>query len=168
MLKGQFQIQQFAEKGDKSRWYYLEFSLAETDIINPKVKVSFKVKGTIDNCPFEGLTLLPMGNGTFILPLNVSIRKVIGKSLGDVVWVEFELDTKKYELNTEFISALQTDESANQYFKSLSGSHQRYFSKWIDSAKTMSTRDKRIIQAVVALSRSMGYPEMLREGKKLK
>jgi hypothetical protein len=168
MLKGQFQIQRFAEKGEKTGWYYLEFSSTAAETINPGVKVIFKVRGTIDNNPFEDLAFLPMGKGSFIMPLNAGIRKKIDKSIGDTVWVELELDTKQYELNTEFISALETDTSAYEFFKSLSGSHQRYFSKWIDSAKTLSTRERRIIQAVVALSRSMGYPEMLRESKRLK
>ena len=52
------------------------------------------------------------------------------------------------------------------FFKTLSGSHQRYFSKWIDSARTEQTKSKRIAQSVNALAKKKGYPEMMRALKK--
>ncbi|MBP6687980.1 MAG: YdeI/OmpD-associated family protein, partial [Lacibacter sp.] len=58
---------------------------------------------------------------------------------------------------------LNDEPTALQYFNSLAGGHQRYFSKWIDSAKTEPTKAKRIAMAVNALARKMGYTEMLRE-----
>jgi uncharacterized protein YdeI (YjbR/CyaY-like superfamily) len=48
----------------------------------------------------------------------------------------------------------------------LSGSHQKYFSKWIESAKTAQTKTKRILMAVTALGQGKGYPEMIRMNKK--
>nr|MBP8244154.1 YdeI/OmpD-associated family protein [Chitinophagaceae bacterium] len=53
---------------------------------------------------------------------------------------------------------------AKAFFESLTGSHQRYFSKWIDSAKTEPTRVKRITMAVNALAKKWGYGEMIRGG----
>jgi hypothetical protein len=52
------------------------------------------------------------------------------------------------------------------FFKTLPGSHQRYFSKWIDSAKAVETKAKRIAWAVTALSKKQGYAEMLRSHQK--
>ena len=52
-----------------------------------------------------------------------------------------------------------------KHFNSLAGSHRNYFSKWIDSAKTEQTKTKRIAMALSALSRGLGYPEMMREDK---
>ncbi|HQV55523.1 MAG TPA: YdeI/OmpD-associated family protein, partial [Chitinophagaceae bacterium] len=46
------------------------------------------------------------------------------------------------------------------------GSHQKYFSKWIDAAKTEPTKVKRITMAVNALAKKVGYPEMIRAAKK--
>jgi uncharacterized protein YdeI (YjbR/CyaY-like superfamily) len=55
---------------------------------------------------------------------------------------------------------------ALQFFKTLPGSHQKYFSKWIDSAKTVETKARRIAWAVTALAKKQGYGEMLRSHKK--
>jgi hypothetical protein len=44
-------------------------------------------------------------------------------------------------------------------------SHQVYFSKWIESAKTNATKTKRIVMALTAFSKKQGYPEMIRENK---
>ena len=54
-----------------------------------------------------------------------------------------------------------------KFFKTLPGSHQRYFSKWIEDAKTMQTKTKRIVMALTAFSKKQGFPEMMRENKKL-
>ncbi|MBL7998639.1 MAG: DUF1905 domain-containing protein, partial [Candidatus Kapabacteria bacterium] len=109
--------------------------------------------------------LLPMGDGTFILPLNAAIRKALGKESGDTVDVQMEEDPDGYRMNADFLDAVAADNDAQTFFATLSGSHQRYFSKWIDSAKTQTTRERRIVQAVVALGRRMGYPEMIRAQK---
>ena len=45
---------------------------------------------------------------------------------------------------------------------------QTYFSKWIESAKTEETKANLIARAVTALSRKLGYPEMMRMGKEEK
>ncbi|MEO6220382.1 MAG: YdeI/OmpD-associated family protein, partial [Ginsengibacter sp.] len=60
---------------------------------------------------------------------------------------------------------LKDEPPALFFFKSLTGSHQRYFSKWIDDAKTEPTRVKRITMAINALSKNWGYPEMIRSSQ---
>jgi hypothetical protein len=46
-----------------------------------------KVTGLIDGHPFQA-TLLPMGDGTHMVPLNAALRKTIGKTLGDAATVQ--------------------------------------------------------------------------------
>ncbi len=46
-----------------------------------------KVSGTIDGHPFEA-TMLPMGDGTHMVPLKAALRKTIGKTLGDTATVQ--------------------------------------------------------------------------------
>jgi hypothetical protein len=41
-----------------------------------------KVAGTIDSHPFN-VTLLPMGDGTHMVPLKATLRKTLAKSIGD-------------------------------------------------------------------------------------
>jgi len=60
------------------------------------------------------------------------------------------------------MQCLSDEPVALDFFNSLPGSHKKYFSKWIESAKTSETKANRITRAVVALSRKMGYGEMMR------
>jgi uncharacterized protein YdeI (YjbR/CyaY-like superfamily) len=77
--------------------------------------------------------------------------------------VKIAADNSAFQFNNDFIECLNDEPAALQYFNSLAAGHQRYFSKWIDSAKTEPTKAKRIAMAVTALARKMGYPEMIRE-----
>lgn len=59
-----------------------------------------------------------------------------------------------------------TDEpKALAYFNKLPKSHQNYYSKWIESAKTEATQAKQIAQTVTACSRGQHYGEMIRSLK---
>lgn len=48
-----------------------------------------KVAGSIDGHPFEA-TLLPMGDGTHLVPLKAALRKTIGKENGAEVTVHLQ------------------------------------------------------------------------------
>jgi uncharacterized protein YdeI (YjbR/CyaY-like superfamily) len=107
-----------------------------------------------------------MGNGDFILPVNATMRKALGKRQGDRVKVSLAADDDKYVLSSDLMACLRDEPGAFSFFKTLSGSHQKYFSKWIESAKTAQTKTKRILMAVTALGQGKGYPEMIRMNKK--
>jgi uncharacterized protein YdeI (YjbR/CyaY-like superfamily) len=98
--------------------------------------------------------------------MNGTIRKAIGKAMGDAVNVRLDLDERTLTPSAIFIKCLKDDPLAHDFFKTLPKSHQQYFSKWIDSAKTMATKTKRITMAVIALSRSQGFPQMMRANKR--
>lgn len=161
-------IFQFDKQGEKTGWSYIEIPADLAQKLKPGNKKSFRVKGKLDNYSFKGVALLPMGGGNFIMALNAAMRKGIHKKKGAMVKVKLEVDNKPYELNKEFVECLNDDPSAIAYFKTLPGSHQNYFSKWIESAKTIQTKAKRIAQAVNGLSKKQGYGEMLRALKQAK
>ena len=159
-------IKKFQQQGEKTGWTYIEISADFAKQLLPNNKKSFRVKGKLDNHPIEAVALMPMGDGNFIMPLNATMRKAIKKQKNDSLIVKLEVDKKGYVLNEEFVSCLEDEPKAYEFFKTLSGSHQKYFSKWIESAKTIETKTKRIAMAVNALSKNWGYPEMLRANKK--
>ena len=131
--------------------------------MKPGTKKTFRVKGKLDDYSFRGVALVPMGEGNFIMALNAEIRKKIGKRKGSRLAVELEPDDKfVIQPSSEFLDCLSDEPGAIVFFKSLAKSHQDYFVKWIDSAKTEPTKVKRIAQAVSALSKKMGYGEMIR------
>jgi len=158
-------ILKFQKKGEKTGWSYIEISKRQAQQLKPDSKVSFRTKGFLDVLPIQKAALLPMGDGNFILPINGTMRKALGKKEGDTVKVQLELDESALKLNAEFIKCLKDEPGAYDFFKMLPKSHQNYFSKWIESAKTIQTKTKRITMAVIALGSGQGYSEMIRANK---
>lgn len=158
-------IHKFDKQGEKTGWTYIEITATQAKKLKPETKVSFRVKGTLDSYKIKQVALLPMGDGNFIMPLNAAMRKGTGKKLGDKLKVSLEADNSEFEFSADFIECLRDDPAAYDFFQSLTGSHQKYFSKWIDSAKTSATKTKRIVMAVTALAKKQGYPEMIRANK---
>jgi hypothetical protein len=158
-------IQKFDKQGEKTGWSYIEIPHRLAEKINAGCKVSYRVKGRLDDLPIERTAILPMGDGNFILPVNGSMRKSLRKNAGDKINVQLELDKRPLKLSNDFMSCLKDDPPAYDFFKTLPKSHQQYFSKWIESAKTESTKTKRITMAIIALGSGRGFPEMLRANK---
>jgi len=165
MIKFSTTILKFARQGEKTGWSYIEIPAKRAKQLNPKSKVSFRVTGMLDKHLIKQVALLPMGDGNFILPFNASMRKGTGKKVGDVILVSMELDESKYILSPDLMACLKEEPVSQKFFKSLPGSHQRYFSKWIEGAKTAQTKAKRIAMALVAFSKQQGFQEMIRENK---
>lgn len=165
MIQFKATIHRFDKQGEKTGWSYLEIDSRKAQKLKPDCKLSFRVKGTFDGHAFNKTALLPMGDGNFILPWNATHRKATGKKHGDVVQVVMEADERELTLSPDLMKCLKADPSAMNFFKTLSKSHQQYFSKWIDSAKTMETKTKRIVMALEALGKDQGYSEMIRANK---
>lgn len=161
-------IKRFDKQGEKTGWTYIEVPDKAAAQLNPGVKTSFRVKGRLDNFDIEKIALLPMGDGTFIMPLNAAIRKGIKKQKDAKLEAWLELDTEPIVLNADFMDCLRDEPKALQTFEAFAKGHQNYFSKWIESAKTEPTKAKRIAMAVNALAKGWGYPEMIRAAKKEK
>lgn len=157
-------ILQFGAKGEKTGWTYIEIPPDLVQQLKPGNKKEFKVKGKLDKHTINRLSVLPIGGGAFILPLNANLRKAIAKKKGAMLQVSLQEDKSEFVFNPDFMECLADDPAAKTFFESLTGSHQRYFSKWIDSAKTEPTKVKRIAMAVNALAKKWGYGEMIRGG----
>ena len=151
-------IQKFGAKGEKTGWTYIEIPADLAQQLKPANKKEFKVKGKLDKHSISRLSVLPMGNGLFILPLNASLRKTLGKNKGAMLQVSLQEDKSDFVFNPDFMECLADDPTAKAFFESLTGSHQRYFSKWIDSAKTEPTRVKRITVSSTSARRDSAKP----------
>lgn len=166
MVTYETMILKFGKMGEKTGWTYIVIPPDVAERINPGIRTSYRVKGKLDSFEIKGVAILPMGEGSFIMALNADMRKKIGKKEGARLIVSLVLDKEGYQLNQDLLDCLSDDPEALSYFQSLPGGHQRYFSKWVESAKTDATRTKRITMAVVALGKKWGYPEMIRASKK--
>jgi len=165
MIKFNTTIQKFDKKGEKTGWTFIEISAAQAKKLKPDNKVSFRVKGNLDSHAIQKTAILPMGEGSFILPINATMRKALGKKQGDKLTVTLEEDERQLILSPDLMACLKDDPMCLKFFKSLPGSHQRYYSKWIESAKTSQTKTKRIIQAMEGFTKQKGFSEMMKENK---
>ena len=165
MIRFEATIYKFGDQGEKTGWTYIEIPADLVQKLNPGNRKEFKIKGKIDSYKLERASLFPRGDGSFLMPLNATIRKAIHKKEGGMVKVQMQVDKSPFVFNADFMACLADDPPAKAFFETLPGSHQRYFSKWIDSAKTDGTKIKRISIAVNALSRKWGYGQMLRDSQ---
>ena len=106
-----------------------------------------------------------MGDGNFIMALNAEMRKQLKKRKGATLKVEIAADDSPVLINNELLECLSDDPEANAFFKTLTKGHQKYFSNWINTAKTTTTKAKRIAESVNALSRKQNFGQMLRNLK---
>lgn len=156
-------LEKFGEKGEKTGWTYITVPEKQAAKLKPGVKKSFRVKGTLDSFKIKGVALIPMGEGDFIMPINAAMRKGIKKQMkGEKVLVKLQEDKAELKLSDDFLACLAEDKQAKAFFETLAKSHQNYYSKWIESAKTEATKAKRIAQALNGFRMKMGYGEMLR------
>lgn len=158
-------IKKFGTMGEKTGWTYVEIPSDIAEELKPGIKTSYRVKGLLDAFRIQQIAILPMGDGNFIMPLNAAMRKALGKKSGYSITVKIAVDNSPFSFSDDFMSCLADEPKALAFFNTLPGSHQRYFSKWIESAKTISTKTKRITMAIRALAAKQGYGEMLRSNK---
>src|SRR3954453_12046089 len=112
-------IKKFGSMGEKTVWSYIEIPATIAQQLKPNCKKSFRVKGKMDDYQFSQTSLLPMGEGEFIIPLNATIRKGIRKNVGASLNVSIAEDTSPFEYNQDFMECLQDEPDAIGNFKSL-------------------------------------------------
>jgi hypothetical protein len=107
-----------------------------------------KVLVTFDGFPYRG-SLVPMGEGQHLLGVPKQIRGAIGKTWGNTVAVALARDTEPRvaEVSEDFARAL-SNAGARQRFEDMAYSHQKEYTRWIESAKKTETRFERIKKAV--------------------
>lgn len=102
-------------------------------------------------------TVAPMG-GELLVGVSGEHRAAAGVAAGDELEVELEHDTEPrvVEVPEDLATALAGDSGARRFFDTLSFSHQRAYTLWVEDAKKPETRARRVEQAT----------SMLHEGRK--
>jgi hypothetical protein len=168
MIQFKALIKKFDDQGEKTGWRYVEVSAEIANQLKPNHKKSFRVKGKLDDYLIEKTALLPMGEGNFIIPISAAIRKKLYKQAGDTIQVKLEEDNREIGVPADFAECMADEPAALEYFNKQPGSHRNYYVKWIDSAKTVETRSKRIAMAIIAMANGMDYGQMIRANKQEK
>lgn len=158
-------IKKFEKQGEKTGWTYIDVPAQIAQQLKPGTKQSFRVKGTLDATSIKGVALVPMGGGDFILAVNAAMRKSLRKPVGEYIKAILEVDNERLAAPPELLACLEEEPEAEAYFRSLAPSHQLYFIKWIDSAKTDGTRTGRIAHAINAFVMKLDYGQMIRRIK---
>jgi hypothetical protein len=166
MTKFKTTLLQFAEQGEKTGWTYIEVPAKVALQLKPGNKKTFRVKGMLDDFAIKAVAIMPRGDGSFILPVNATMRKGIKKRKGATLQVQLEVDNNELKPPKALLDCLADDPEALAFFNSLAKGHQNYFGNWIKSAKTEPTKTKRIAQAVTALARKQDFGTMIRALKK--
>lgn len=161
-------IRKFDEQGDKTGWSFIDIPADLAQELVPGNKKSFRVKGQLDKYRYEGVSLIPMGNGNFIMPVNAKMRKETGKKQGAMLDVKMQVDSTPILPPKELMECLADEPVALANFNKFPKSHQNYYTRWINEAKTEHTKTKRIAHTVNALSKGMDFGETLRSLKKEK
>ena len=164
MVKFSTDIRKYGQNGEKTGWTYVEIPAKVAEKLNPGERRSFRVKGRLDKLAVKALALIPIGGGDFVIPLNAEMRKSLAKGKGDRLVMEIALDKNPdpIPMPEDLLQCLQDEPKAIKAFEALPGSHQKYYIKWVNSAKTEPTRVKRIAGTVMAMEKGMSYGELLR------
>jgi hypothetical protein len=161
-------LSRFGNQGEKTGWTYITISEAIAQKLKPGNKKTFRVKGRLDQYVIKSVALLPMGNGSFIMPVNATMRKAIGKRKGAMVHVEIDIDNKPVALSKDLLDCLEDDPNAKEYFFTLPPSHRNYYSKWVESIKSADKKAQRLADVVDAMNRKWSFPEMRKYQKSKK
>jgi hypothetical protein len=155
-------LEKFDEQGEKTSWTFFRIPSKLAQKLKPNNKKSFRVKGKLDNYSYNQVSLLPMGEGDFIMAFNAEMRKKTGKRRGEKVMVKMEVDEAAFNFSKDMMMCLEEEPLALKNFKKMPVSHQKYYSKWIESAKSRETKAKRIAQMLNAMLKDQRFNEMMR------
>ena len=171
MVKFSTTILKFDSQGEKTGWTHIIIPAKIAKQLNPGNKKSFRVKGKLDDFKIEKVALMPMGEGDFIMAINAAMRKGIRKQKGATLKVELEVDKAPILPPSELLECMADEPEAVKHYNSLPQGHRNYYTKWIDSAKTDTTKAKRIALVIRTMLNKMDFGAMLRlereERKKL-
>lgn len=169
MITFKAEIERFHDMGEKTGWTYVFIPLAIANQIKSDCRKSFRVKGYLDQVAIEGISMVPMGEGNFIIALNGSLRKKLRKEKGAVLELSLTEDTTfKIEMPEDLEICLSDEAHLMQNFLKQPKSHQNYYINWLNTAKTEATRTKRIVKIISAMDQGWDFGTMMRDGKERK
>lgn len=160
------EIERFETNGEKTGWSYVFIPQEIADQIKANSRIGFRVRGLIDGVTVNGMSVMPVKESGFILPLNKALRTSLRKEEGAVIELRLEFDADfKIEMPEDLEICLAQEEGLLVHFLSMPKSHQNYFITWLNTAKTEVTKTKRLIMIVNAMAKKYDFGEMIRQSK---
>lgn len=160
------EIERFEVNGEKTGWSYIFIPQEIADQIKANSRIGFRVRGLIDGVTVNGMSVMPVKESGFILPLNKPLRKSLRKEAGATIELRLEFDADfKIEMPEDLEICLAQEDGLLAHFLSLVKSHQNYFITWLNTAKTEPTRTKRLIMIVDAMAKKYDFGLMIRSNR---
>lgn len=135
---------------------YVEFPFSTEELFNKKGQV--KIKATFDTKVEYRGSLTKMKSDCHILGLTQEVRKQLGKTFGDEVFVSLIEDKEErvIEIAKDIALVFHENPDAKFLFDAMSYTHKKEYIRWIEEAKKPETRENRKIKMI----------QMILEGKK--
>lgn len=160
------EIEKYESNGEKTGWSYAFIPQEISNQIKANERRSFRVKGFIDEIGVNGLSLIPVKEDGFILALNQTLRKGLKKEVGATIELKLVFDADfKIEMPEDLELCLTQEEGLLSIFLAQPKSHRNYFINWLNSAKTETTRTKRLVMIVDAMAKKQDFGLMIRSSK---
>lgn len=139
----------------KGGWFFVVIS--EIPAAEKQALGLIRVSGFIDAYALNQFNLLPMKDGSMMLPLKSAVRKQIGKKEGDTVHVTLYVDASPVVVPDDILICLLDAPKAYQFFLTLSDSNQKYYIDWIEAAKRLETKVDRICKTIERLENGVKF-----------
>lgn len=160
------EIERYSTNGEKTGWSYVFIPQDIADQIKPNSRIGFRVRGFIDQVAVKGMSVMPVKDEGFILPLNKPLRKALRKEEGAVIELDLEFDVNfKIEMPDDLEICLAEEDELLERFLAMPKSHQNYFINWLNTAKTEPTRTKRLVMIVNAMFNKLDFGGMIKAGR---
>ncbi len=145
VISGTFPLLKYPGKGG---WTYL--SLPRPEGLGKKRFGFNKVSGKIDQYEFNCLSIWNTKSGELFFPVKAEIRKIIGKSDGDLVRIEiFAGEASDESLPPDPLRALLDEEpEARRSFEKLPAAKQKEIENWVLEARSDESRVQRLAEVV--------------------
>jgi len=155
-------IDRYDAHADKTGWTFIIIPAVIAQKINKGVKKGYRIKGQLDKYLIKGVSIMPVGGGDFMLPINKEMRSALKKRKGESIQLQVELDPEEKKISEELLDCLKDDPFILKKFQSMPASQQRYYSTWVETAKTEATKAKRIAKVMIGLTQGLSFGETMK------
>ncbi|WP_299740921.1 YdeI/OmpD-associated family protein [uncultured Roseobacter sp.] len=119
-----------------------------------------RVEGEIADVPVRG-AWMPVGDGRRYFIVSPDITANTGLDVGDEVEMRFRIDDQDYvDVPSALTAALKSDDAASAQWDKLTAGRKRMFTNHVFSAKTSSTEQRRVDEAMVAIKDEITLRDM--------
>jgi len=125
--------------------------------VSKKLRGMTKVEGVINGHPFRA-ALEPQTNGGRSVRVNAAMRNGAGAGMGDTVSLAILGPEPAPRAPADLRAALAASHEATALWKDLDTDGRRIYIRWIEAAKTLETRARRVARTVDQLSEGKRRP----------